>query len=927
MSSAALKMGVVIGIIAVLFAASSSQAMTESWARAYSNIDPEETVRVVNLNGDAVLLGKAKGGVVIAKVKENGEIAWSKLIKSDYDLTGKVLESCPNGFIVTGGTIGNGRGIWFAKLDGNGKVVWSRIYISPEGKDLVAAGVDRDGSVFGLVELDAQGEYLVLKLDPSGSLEWVRRYKGTYDLKLVKIEPLENDYLLLAGNRGKGPAVAVLSPGGVVIWGKVYGIYPQAELREVTVTDDGIALVGNLESGGEEKGFLVKLKPNGTVISAKTYSPGDTKLSIDRVLPWGKNLVLVGTATRIFNAGDVVVLLTDGSGEIKEQVAFTSPLSGRVLDASLGDETLTIAMRSYLNTSLAQVVLLTLNPRAIPKDCQGCRDSNVSVVQTSISISSDRFLQPDQPSVPPLVPDSIGIQVSEFPLRVSDSVILDAGKARAEGINTAYIIGALLALFVIGGVMVKTRGGESKKKPKSAKVKAEKEPAPAQEIRREPGKPAPEKKSEPAPAEAKKPEEPAVPARKPTHQEPPVPGFPSELLSRYEPLEFLGEGGFAKVFKVKRKKDGKIVALKIPRIDERTSKTFIKEVSTWLHLNHQNIVKLYDVDILPIPYLEMEFIEGVEVDGKTVRDLDKYPKPVDEETALKLIRGIAEGLKYAHSKGIYHRDLKPLNILLKADLTPKITDWGLAKLGTMSSSRSVLGYTPLYASPEHLLPSKYGHTDHRTDIWQLGVTFYELLTGRLPFEGYTYEEVFGKIVDEGYRFTPPSKINSQLAKYDGIFEKLLAKRKEERYQSVDEFLKDLEKLREVEKRKAELEKEVEELKKSLAKSMQALKQSKTAGEMLKNRRLVVETLGKLALAYAELNRKAELLNTLNDLKFYTVQNLADLMRAIENVEMMIRENLPVGNDFTERLKVLVHNIRRENEAKSTGNAGMNGWWL
>ncbi len=225
-----------------------------------------------------------------------------------------------------------------------------------------------------------------------------------------------------------------------------------------------------------------------------------------------------------------------------------------------------------------------------------------------------------------------------------------------------------------------------------------------------------------------------------------------------------------------------------------------------------------------------------------------------------------------------------------------------------------MGYTPLYAAPpEHLLPGKYGHTDARTDIWQLGVIFYELLTGRLPpFEGYTYEEVFGKITDETYRFTPPSEINPELAKYDGIFERLLAKRKEDRYQSVDEFLKDLEKLGETEKRKAELEKEVEELKKSLSMSVEALKRSKSAEEAIKNRRMVVETLGKLALAYAELNRKAELLNTLNDLKFYTVQNLNDLLNAINTVEILLKENLPVKDDFIERLKVLVHNIEREN---------------
>ncbi|WP_010480242.1 serine/threonine-protein kinase, partial [Thermococcus zilligii] len=392
------------------------------------------------------------------------------------------------------------------------------------------------------------------------------------------------------------------------------------------------------------------------------------------------------------------------------------------------------------------------------------------------------------------------------------------------------------------------------------------------------------------------------------------PEFPPQLAHKYTEVELIGKGGFANVYKAKRRDDGKIVALKIPHIDEKTSKTFIREVSTWLHLDHPNIVRLYDADILPVPYLEMEYVEGVKVNGETVKDLDRYPKPVDEKTALKLIRGIAEGLKHAHSKGIYHRDLKPLNVLLKSDLTPKITDWGLAKLSTASSSRSVMGYTPLYAAPEHLVPGKYGHTDARTDIWQLGVTFYELLTGKLPFGGYTYEEVFGKIADESYKFTPPSRINPELAKYDGIFEKLLAKRKEDRYQSVDEFLKDLEKLEESERKKAELEAEVEKLKKSLSESVNALRKSTSVEEIIRSRRLVVETLGKLALAYAELNRKADLLNTLNDLKFYTLQNLGDLSNAIGTVELMIKEGIAISGEFIERLKVLVHSIQRENGA-------------
>ncbi|AFN03445.1 MULTISPECIES: serine/threonine-protein kinase [Pyrococcus] len=285
----------------------------------------------------------------------------------------------------------------------------------------------------------------------------------------------------------------------------------------------------------------------------------------------------------------------------------------------------------------------------------------------------------------------------------------------------------------------------------------------------------------------------------------PLKRFPSDLLGKYRPLEVLGEGGFAEVYKVVRKNDGKIVAIKVPRINQGTSKLFIKEVSIWLHLNHPNIVRLYDADILPIPHLEMEYVEGVKINGKIVRNLDEYPKPMREDIALKIIKGIAEGLKHAHSRGIYHLDLKPLNILLTRDLTPKITDWGLAKIAVRTFSGSISGYTPLYAAPEQLAPSKYGGVDERTDVWQIGVIFYELLTGKLPFDGYTYEEIRGKIVDEGYNFKPPSTFSPKLAKYNKIFEKLLAKKKENRYQTIPEFLTDLKEL-EINKLKTTLSK-------------------------------------------------------------------------------------------------------------------------
>jgi len=378
---------------------------------------------------------------------------------------------------------------------------------------------------------------------------------------------------------------------------------------------------------------------------------------------------------------------------------------------------------------------------------------------------------------------------------------------------------------------------------------------------------------------------------------PPTPaGFPRELLDRYEPLEFLGEGGFAKVFKVKRKKDGKIIALKIPRIDEKTSGLFLREVAAWYNLNHENIVKLHGADILPVPYLEMEFVEGAEVDGKLARTLEELPKPVDEEKALRFIGGIARGLAHAHSKGIIHRDLKPGNVLLKADLTPKITDWGLAKISARSSLSGFSGYSPLYAAPEQIDDS-FGEPDERTDIYQLGLIFYELLTGELPYRATSPGALVGKIL--WAKPVPVSRLNPGLKAYEGIFEKLLAKRKEDRYGSVDEFLRALRALR-------ELEKEKEELKRTYI----ALRNSKTREDFERLKALSVRKTIKIARLAAELNDKAELIAALEELALYAGDNLDDLLNAKAQLSLLLEENLPLNAEFVERLRLLLLRLER-----------------
>ncbi len=381
----------------------------------------------------------------------------------------------------------------------------------------------------------------------------------------------------------------------------------------------------------------------------------------------------------------------------------------------------------------------------------------------------------------------------------------------------------------------------------------------------------------------------------------PVEGFPAALLSKYEPLEMLGKGGFASVFKAKRKADEEILALKIPRIDEKTSPYFIKEVAAWYNLNHPNIVRLYKSDLLPVPYLEMEFVEGVEKDGVFVRELEKYPKPLPETGALKLIRGIAAGLSHAHSRGIYHHDLKPFNVLLGSGLDPKITDFGLAKIGARNSLTTHNAYSPLYAAPEQLDESLYGKPDQRTDIYQLGMIFYELLAGKLPYSGCSMGAVLGKILSKEVKPEAISGIDPALGRYEGIVEKMLAQEKADRYQEVPEFLAALDALE-------RLDREEEEMKESLELTKQTLKISTSREEIKRITSEVIEKTAKVALLYAGVNEKPELLKALEDLRGYAGENLRELDSAISQLEYMVRNGIPVGKEFEESLKVLLDKI-------------------
>jgi serine/threonine protein kinase len=155
--------------------------------------------------------------------------------------------------------------------------------------------------------------------------------------------------------------------------------------------------------------------------------------------------------------------------------------------------------------------------------------------------------------------------------------------------------------------------------------------------------------------------------------------------------------------------------------------------------------------------------------------------------AVHLITGVAEGLRYAHGHGFIHRDIKPHNILLTEDLVPKITDWGMSKvLAADVKKSSVAGFSLSYAAPEQVSPSEFGRTDERTDIYQLGVVFYELVTGSIPFGGESIVEVGNAILRE----TPvtPSEFNPGIEAVEKIILKCLEKDPAQRYQSTAELL-------------------------------------------------------------------------------------------------------------------------------------------
>lgn len=260
-------------------------------------------------------------------------------------------------------------------------------------------------------------------------------------------------------------------------------------------------------------------------------------------------------------------------------------------------------------------------------------------------------------------------------------------------------------------------------------------------------------------------------------------------VSHYKIIEKLGEGGMGVVYKAQDTKLDRIVALKfLPAhlsASEQDKGRFLQEAKAAAALNHPNIMSVYEINNHEnIMFLAMEFIRGKTL--KSLNEMNKTGGGIPIKRAIDYVLQIAAGLKEAHEKNIIHRDIKSENIMLTDDERIKIMDFGLAKLksgSNLTKSGASLG-TLSYMSPEQ---AQGIVVDHRTDIWSLGVVFYELVTGELPFKAEHDAALIYLIINEHSH--SPSMLDRKIPQVvDRVIDKMLDKNRESRYQTMEDVL-------------------------------------------------------------------------------------------------------------------------------------------
>lgn len=261
------------------------------------------------------------------------------------------------------------------------------------------------------------------------------------------------------------------------------------------------------------------------------------------------------------------------------------------------------------------------------------------------------------------------------------------------------------------------------------------------------------------------------------------------IAGRYEILERIAEGGMSTVYRARRQDDGAIVALKILReqyvADREFIERFTREARAAETLTHPNVVRVLESGRDGDTYfIVMEYVEGLDLKVH-LRRIGR----LEAADAERIARAVCDALDYAHRQGIVHRDVKPQNILLAPDGTVRVADFGIARAlaaVTITQTGTVLGSVQ-YLSPEQARGAGVGRA---SDLYALGVVLFEMLTGRLPFEGESPIAIALKHLHEA----PPSPRSIEPTvprRLEGIVLKAMAKRSEDRYQSAREMAADL----------------------------------------------------------------------------------------------------------------------------------------
>ena len=261
------------------------------------------------------------------------------------------------------------------------------------------------------------------------------------------------------------------------------------------------------------------------------------------------------------------------------------------------------------------------------------------------------------------------------------------------------------------------------------------------------------------------------------------------ISDRYEIIEKVGSGGMSDVYKAKCHKLNRFVAIKVLKSEFSEDKTFVSkfrvEAQSAAGLSHPNIVNVFDVgEDNGIYYIVMELIEGITLKKYIER---KGQLPVKE--AVSILIQISQGIEAAHNNHIVHRDIKPQNIIISKEGKVKVTDFGIARAASTNTISSNAMGSVHYISPEQ---AKGGFIDEKSDVYSLGITLYEMITGHVPFEGDSTVSIALQHVQNELP-SPRLDVPELPISVEKIIEKCTQKKQDRRYASVSELLADLKK--------------------------------------------------------------------------------------------------------------------------------------